>query len=347
MSGTAKVNIEYYFNNREDAPLVDVRSPAEYAHAHIPGAVNIPLFDNEERAIVGTLYKKSGKESAVLKGLEIVGPKLSSFVKEARKIAPRKKIFIHCWRGGMRSESMAWLFETSGIQSTIITGGYKAYRQHIKAAFAQPALFLILGGMTGSGKTYILKNLKKLGEQIIDLEGLANHKGSAFGGIAQGQQPSTEQFENNLFEEWIKLDLKKPVWLEDESKAIGKVHIPEEIFTKMRKSKVIEVRRSKAKRVEILKKDYAALDPGELKQSVLRISKRLGGQKTKEIVNAIEHKEFGPAIGMVLDYYDKTYTKGLGSREPSTIFPVSLQDNDLEENAKIVQQFVQDKFIVS
>jgi tRNA 2-selenouridine synthase len=347
MADAIKVNIEFFLNHRDNAPLVDVRSPAEYAHAHIPEAINIPLFNNEERAIVGTLYKKSGKETSILKGLEIVGPKLASFVKKARDLAPGKKIFIHCWRGGMRSESMAWLFETSGIQSTIIEGGYKAYRQYLKNAFDQPAIFLILGGMTGSGKTYILRNLKMLGEQVIDLEGLANHKGSAFGGIAQDQQPSTEQFENNLFEEWNKLNFKKPVWLEDESKAIGKVHIPDEIFTKMRESKVIELKRSKAQRVEILKNDYATLDPEELKQSVLRISKRLGGLKTREIIEAIEHKNFGEAIGMVLDYYDKTYVKGLESRNPFTVFPVYLQDNDLKENAKTVQQFVQHEFILS
>ncbi len=347
MADTTKVNVEYFLDHRQDAPLVDVRSPAEYSHAHIPGAVNIPLFDNEERAIVGTLYKKSGKEAAILKGLEITGPKLTAFVKKARTIAPHKKLFIHCWRGGMRSESMAWLFETSGIQSTIIEGGYKAYRQYIKAAFDQPTVFLILGGMTGSGKTYILRNLKMLGEQVVDLEGLANHKGSAFGGIAQDQQPSTEQFENNLFEEWSNLNLKKPVWLEDESKAIGKVHIPGEIFVKMRKSKVIEIRRSKEQRVKILEDDYAALDPEELKQSVLRISKRLGGLKTKEIIDAIENKSFGNAIGMVLDYYDKTYLKGLGSRDPSTIFPVYLQSDNLMENAKTVRHFVREEFILS
>ncbi len=339
MVNAVKINIEYFLQNQENIPLIDVRSPAEYEHAHIPGAFNIPLFDNEERAIVGTLYKNSGKESAVLKGLEIVGPKMVSFVKEARKLTPAKKLYIHCWRGGMRSESMAWLFETSGINSIIIEGGYKAYRQYIKRAFNRKASFLILGGMTGSGKTSILKKLKLLGEQVIDLEGIAKHKGSAFGGIAQDQQPSTEQFENNLYEGWRKFDLNKPIWLEDESKSIGRVQIPDEIFIRMRQSSVIEIKMSKVQRIEILEKDYTKLDPEELIQSTLRIRKRLGGLKTRESIEAIKQKNFNLAIDIVLDYYDKSYMKGLSSREQQTLFLINIEETDPEVNAKIIQDF--------
>jgi len=339
MVNAVKINIEYFLQNQGNIPLIDVRSPAEYKHAHIPGALNLPLFDNEERAIVGTLYKKSGKETAVLKGLEIVGPKMVAFVKEARKLAPTKRLYIHCWRGGMRSESMAWLFETSGINSLIIEGGYKAYRQYIKKAFANEASFIILGGMTGSGKTAILNKLKLLGEQVIDLEGIAKHKGSAFGGINQDQQPSTEQFENNLYKEWRKFDLNKPIWLEDESKSIGRVQIPDEIFLRMRQSRVIEIKMPKTQRIAILEKDYTRLDPEELIQSTLRISKRLGGLKTRESIEAIKNNNFNLAIDIVLDYYDKSYMKGLNSREPQTLFPINIEEIDPEVNAKIIQNF--------
>ncbi len=339
MVNAVKINIEYFLQKQENIPLIDVRSPAEYKHAHIPGALNLPLFDNEERAIVGTLYKKSGKESAVLKGLEIVGPKMVSFVKEARKLAPAKKLYIHCWRGGMRSESMAWLFETSGITSIILEGGYKAYRQYIKKAFNREAYFLILGGMTGSGKTAILNKLKLLKEQVIDLEGIAKHKGSAFGGINQDQQPSTEQFENNIYEEWRKFDFNEPIWLEDESKSIGRVQIPDEIFLRMRQSKVIEIKMPKTQRIKILEKDYTRLDSEELIQSTLRISKRLGGLKTQESIEAIKNKNFSLAIEIVLDYYDKSYMKGLNSRDPQTLFPIKINEIDPEETAKIIRNF--------
>ena len=339
MVNAVKINIEYFLQNQENFPLIDVRSPAEYEHAHIPGAHNIPLFDNKERAIVGTLYKNSGKESAILKGLEIVGPKMVSFVKRARKLAPAKSLFIHCWRGGMRSESMAWLFDTSGIKSTIIEGGYKAYRQYIKRAFSQKSSFLILGGMTGSGKTAILKKIQLFGEQVIDLEGIAKHKGSAFGGIAQDQQPTTEQFENNLYEELRMFDLNKPIWLEDESKSIGRVQIPDEIFLRMRQSRVIEIKMPKIQRIKILEKEYTNLDPEELIQSTLRISKRLGGLKTRESIEAIKHKKFNHAIETVLVYYDKSYMKGLSNRDQQTLFPINIEGIDPEVNARIIRNF--------
>ena len=164
-------------------PLVDVRTPAEFAHGHICGAHNIPLFSNDERAEVGTTYKQAGREQAILLGFDLTGSKWSGFIKQALEIAPSEKIAVHCWRGGMRSGAMAWCLNLYGFDVYLLTGGYKHYRRRVLDIFAEKFDIRILGGLTGSGKTKVLHQLKALGEQVIDLEGLAGHQGSAFGSM--------------------------------------------------------------------------------------------------------------------------------------------------------------------
>ena len=164
---------EEFLQQAKLLPIIDVRSPAEWESGHIPGAINIPIFTNDERAKVGTRYKQSGKEQAIEMGLEFVGPKMLQFVKEAKKIAKDKRVLLHCWRGGMRSKSMAWLFELAGLETIILKGGYKAYRNYIREQFNKPANLIVLGGFTGSGKTDILKEIEKLGQQFLDIESIA------------------------------------------------------------------------------------------------------------------------------------------------------------------------------
>ena len=340
MNLSEKVGIESFFQQQAKLPIMDVRSPGEFEHAHIPGSYNLPLFDNNERAVVGTIYKNSGNEDAVLKGLEIVGPKMVNLVKEAKKIASGNETFIHCWRGGMRSESMAWLLEMSGIKCFIVEGGYKADRRYIKRELAKPASFLILGGMTGSGKTRILKALKELGEQIIDIEQLANHRGSSFGGIGQESQPSTEQFENDLYSKWRNLDRNRTIWLEDESKSIGKVKIPDEIFLRMRQSPVIQLLVEKEIRVQALLSEYAKLDTEELKNAILRIQKKLGG------LDAIDNEDFTLAIEYSLNYYDRAYLKGLGTRQTKSLYPLELESTEPLTNARKILAFVSSSKLV-
>src|ERR1700759_4202769 len=164
-------------------PIADVRTPAEFAHGHIPGAFNLPLFSNEERVLVGTTYKQVGKEAAILLGFDLTGAKWSGFIREALEIAPKKKIALHCWRGGMRSGAMAWALDLYGFDVYLLTRGYKHYRRRGLDTFAEKLNIRILGGLTGSGKTKVLHQLKSLGEQVIDLEDLAQHQGSAFGSM--------------------------------------------------------------------------------------------------------------------------------------------------------------------
>ncbi len=317
-----------------DIPIIDVRSPGEFAQAHIPGAINLPLFDNDERAKVGTIYKKQNKDKAILAGLDIVGPKMAKFVVKAKKIAKNNKILIHCWRGGMRSGSMAWLFKTAGLNVEILEGGYKAYRQFIKNELAKQANITILSGSTGSGKTDILKELKKLGEQIIDLEGIAHHKGSAFGAIGEKKQHSTEQFENNLYKAWSKLNLHKRIWIEDESKAIGLNHIPDEIFLQMRQAPVIKINVPKEVRIKRLVKDYTYADKEVLIYHLNRIKKRLGPNETKLAIESVQNGDMTYAVNLSLTYYDKAYNHGLLKRELKTVSELNLTEDNPKETAK-------------
>ncbi len=324
-------------------PLVDVRSPAEFAQGHIPGAVNIPLFNNDERAIVGIGYKNGGKEHAVQLGLEIVGPKLSGFVKEAKRLAPQKEILVHCWRGGMRSGSMAWLFETAGLKAYTLEGGYKAYRRFIRQQFSRPVKMRVLGGFTGSGKTDILKILEKQGEQFLDIEAIAHHKGSVFGPLGQEPQPTNEQFENNLADAWRKFDFSKPVWVEDESRQLGKCVLPDPLFLQIRNAPMVKIMVPKPEREKRLVKEYGLFKKEELAGLLAKIRERLGGQYLKEALNELEKGNLRTVAGIALRYYDKAYDHGAAQRPQEKVFELELEKDDPQENAKTILKFMEDK----
>ena len=184
---------------RKKSPLlIDTRSEKEYEKAHIPGAVNIPILNNEHRHIVGTIYKEEGRQAAVMKGFELVGPLFKEKMEMALQLAEGREVFVYCWRGGMRSNILAWLLKMAGLRVTLLQGGYKAFRNYLLPILDVEYKIIILGGQTGSGKTEMLSLLKSAGEQVIDLEHLASHKGSAFGLLGMPEQPSQEQFENML-----------------------------------------------------------------------------------------------------------------------------------------------------
>jgi tRNA 2-selenouridine synthase len=334
-----KVSTETFLELAKELCIIDVRSPSEYAKAHIPNAINIPLFSDEERAKVGTAYKKQGKEIATLIGLEIVGPKMRTMAEKARKISKGKKLLVHCWRGGMRSESMAWLFEKVGVECILLRGGYKSYRRFSKNQLTQAKKIVILSGSTGSGKTDVLKAIQNQGEQIIDLEGLAHHKGSAFGAIGEPEQDSTEQFENNLFDAFNQLDLNRRIWIEDESKAIGKNYIPDELFKPMRSAKVIRINIPKEERIARLVEEYTHVDKALLIYHLNRISKRLGPQHAKAAIEAVEKDDMQQAVDIALTFYDKAYLYGLSKREEDQIFEINLEHDCPEKNAGELIEF--------
>ncbi len=336
-----KLNIEEFLDKAKSFPLIDVRSPAEYEKGHIPGAINVPVFDNDERAKVGTMYKQVGRDKAILLGLEIVEDKLAGFVKKVKNIASEKKVLVHCWRGGMRSERFAGLLEQAGFEAHTLERGYKAYRNFILESFEREASILILGGMTGSGKTEALPYLAKSGHQVLNLEEIANHKGSAFGHLGQESQPTTEQFHNDISVIWHKFDLNKTIWIEDESQAIGTVRIPEPLFLQMRKSPVIKMELGREIRAKRLIKEYAMFDNEQLKKVILKIEKRLGGLNTKNALDALGKKDYLAVADITLRYYDKAYNYGLSKRNPDSIFPVRLEKDDPYQNAKLIEQFIE------
>ena len=334
-----KISVKEFFRLSKEIPVIDVRSPKEFDLGHIPNAHNIPIFSNEERAIVGTKYKQEGREPAILVGLEIVGSKLRSFANTARKLAKKNTLLVHCWRGGMRSSSMAWLFETVGIKTYILEGGYKAFRSYGKSQLATSENLIILGGLTGSGKTETLLKIKEKGEQVVDLEGLAHHKGSAFGALGQEPQLPNEQFENNLIYEWLDLNLTKPIWLEDESHSIGSNWLPNELFKLMRKAPVLKMELPKQERIKRLINEYAGFDTKYLEECVLKIGKRLGGQNVKQALESLEKGDLSTVADLTLVYYDKSYGHGLNTRDENSIFPVPLESDEPQKNAEILIEF--------
>lgn len=328
-----RLDIREFLAKRERWPVIDVRSPGEFEKGHIVGALNLPLFDNEERAKIGTIYKRQGKEEAISHGLKLVGVKLKSFYGFARKNAPKRKVLIHCWRGGMRSASMANFFEGLGFETAVLSGGYKSYRRFIRETIENYSGELrVLGGYTGSGKTEILGRLRQKGEQIIDLEQLARHKGSAFGNPRRLALPSQETFENLFGESLMRIDPEKPLWLEDESVQIGSVHIPQKFFVKMREARVYRVIVSREQRIQRLAQEYAQTPRENLVESIRKIQKRLGGQRTKACLFAIEKGNYEEAISTVLDYYDKTYEFGISKRDPENITEIPFDWNDSDSS---------------
>lgn len=296
------------------SPILDVRSPGEYDHGHIPGAASFPLFSDDERARVGTCYKQVGREAAVELGFDIAGPKCGEFIRAAKALAPDRHLRVHCWRGGMRSGGMGWILELAGFTVHTLVGGYKAYRRWVRETLAIPKPILILGGMTGSGKTLILQELAALGEHVLDLEDLANHRGSSFGALLLPPQPSTEHYENLLAQQWVELEGNRSVWLEAESRRVGTCRIPNELFAQMEAASAVEVVRSVDERLDLLVDIYGEASTEELTEATERIRKRLGGDRTKTAIDFIQAGNLRAACAIILDYYDCAYRYDLERR---------------------------------
>jgi tRNA 2-selenouridine synthase len=331
-----RVEAEEFLSIGETIPIIDVRSPGEFMSGHIPGAFNIPLFSDEQRAIVGTKYKKEGRQDAIVEGIRLSGPEMHSKLSTAISLAKEGKLLVHCWRGGMRSEAMAWLFSLGGIETLLLEGGYKAYRNHILDKLSAKRKMIVLGGMTGSSKTHILRKISLIGHQVVDLEKMANHKGSAFGSLGQPPQPSTEQFANDLFSEWQKLDPQLPVWLEDESRNIGTVFLPEIFYNNMQEAKTVVLMMDIKTRLPRLMEEYSVYPPEVLRASLMKISKRLGGDNTHEALEAIDTGDISRAIEISLRYYDKAYQHSIRRKASADIIFVETDTDDVEVNAQKV-----------
>lgn len=330
-----KITVEEFIKISKLYPVVDVRSESEFKHAHVPGAYNLSLFNDEERKIVGTIYKQQSREQAIKKGLEYFGPKMKEMILFAERTNrtlenDNKTFIVHCWRGGMRSAAVAWLLDMYGFKVYTLVGGYKAFRNWVLVQFAKPREINIVGGYTGSGKTILLQELEKGGEAIIDLEGIAGHRGSAFGRIGLPEQTSVEMFENKLALALENIETKyanKAIWIEDESQRIGAVSIPHAFWEKMRKSLVYFIDIPFEKRLAYIVETYGRLDQKELAAATIRIQKKLGGLETKTAIDYLDNDDLESCFSILLKYYDKLYLKSL-----------KLRGNTKNEESEIVSK---------
>ena len=342
-----RIHIEQFMELAGRLPVLDVRSPSEYAHAHMPGAISFPLFTDEERKLVGTTYKQQSREEAIKIGLDLFAPKMRRMVEEVEKLLQQfkasrnqikpgtsKSILVYCWRGGMCSGAVSWLLDMYGFKVYTLIGGYKVFRNYILDTFTLPFNFKILGGYTGSGKTETLKELESLGQTIVDLEAIAGHKGSAFGNIGLPPQPGQEMFENILglqlrakIEKGEKRALNagfthspyaiqnSPIWLEDESQRIGLVNLPRALWETMRHSKIFFMDVPFEERLKHLVEEYGSLDRSQMIEAIGRIREKLGGLNAKAAIQLLEDGNTIESFRILLKYYDKFYFKALHNRE--------------------------------
>lgn len=345
-----KIAIEEFLKLAKQDPVLDVRSPGEYKHAHIPTAYSLPLFSDEERKQVGTAYKQQNREAAIKIGLDYFGVKMRKMVEEVETLVVNcnsltespdfknsqngqrstNNVLIHCWRGGMRSAAVAWLLDMYGFKVYLLSGGYKAYRKWVLSQFEKKYNFNIIGGYTGSGKTLLLHELANQNKITIDLEGLANHKGSAFGALENIPQPGQEMFENMLAEKLFVArcslndntnsyatngQQSTAIFLEDESQRIGNLQIPMPLWYTMRKAPVLFMDIPFEQRLNYITEEYGKLKKETLKEAILRIQKRLGGLETKNAIRFLEEDNYKECFRILLSYYDKWYYKGLQNRE--------------------------------
>jgi tRNA 2-selenouridine synthase len=327
------ISVESFLQLSNELPILDVRSPQEYAHAHIPGAFSLPIFTDEQRKIIGTAYKQESRQIAVNNGLNYFSERMKIIPDEATNIwnkwqnlnnasslssssGTSHSFLIHCWRGGMRSEAVAWLLSLYGYKIYLLKGGYKVYRNWVLAQFEKTYSFKILGGYTGSGKTDVLNEMLRNGKAVIDLEGLANHKGSAFGGIGEKKQPSQEMFENLLARALWKNQTGQPdIWLEDESRHIGTMNIPKTMWEQMRLSQLYFLEIPFEERLNYIVTGYGVHDKEALAAAICRIQKKLGGLETKNALQFLSEDNLKECFSILLKHYDKLYLKSLNNRE--------------------------------
>lgn len=327
-----RTDIQSFLKLAETTPILDVRSPSEFEQAHIPNAYSLPLFTNEQRKVVGTAYKQESRETAIKIGLEYFGPNMRNIVEKVEKITGNQsgEVLIHCWRGGMRSGAIAWLLDLYGFKVAVLEGGYKAYRNWVIAQFAAKYKLHIIGGYTGSGKTDLLATLKEAGYAAVDLEGLANHRGSALGGIQQPPQPSQEMFENMLASQLHTHRNTDVIFIEDESQRIGNLQIPNTFWETMVNSTVYFLNIPFEERLHYLLPIYGELPKDRIAHAIQRIKKRLGGLEAKNATQHLENGDVESCFRILLTYYDRWYLRALDTKQ--AVIAVELSKVDRQTN---------------
>lgn len=322
--------------------FVDLRSPKEYQEDHLPGAVNLPLLDDKERHVVGTAYAQDGSDKAKELGLEFVAPKLPGLVGQIRQLGQNKPVVIYCWRGGLRSLAMGRVLELMNVPNYRLQGGYKAFRRYVYEYFQQdlPYKMVVLHGLTGTGKTEIIRELIKMGEPAIDLEGLANNRGSVFGNVGLGEQPTQKRFETCLFSQFQQYAPGSFVVVEGESKRIGRNYVPDNVFRAMQNGIKVLVYDDFSHRVERIIKEYrdgTEDNTQELIKSLSFLTKRLGKKRVDELKELLNAGNILAVVEYLLvNYYDPLYN--LEEIEKECQFTVS--GHNPEQAAQVLKQYL-------
>jgi tRNA 2-selenouridine synthase len=303
---------------------VDVRTPLEYNEDHIPGAINAPLLSNDERVEIGTIHRISGPHAARVRGLDLVSHRIPSMVAAIAEAASGRPLLVYCWRGGLRSRTVTSILELTGYEALQLRGGYKSFRHHVMeffSPFSPPGPLVVIHGMTGIGKTAFLLGLKSNLFTVIDLEGLSCHRGSAFGELGLTQGLTQKRFETLLWESFRVSPPGKPIIVEGESKRIGRISLPGDMYEVMLRSPKVWCEASLETRVRRLIEEYGRPDYREGMEAALnRISKRLRPDKFNEIEGYLKRWELEPfAEELIRHYYDKVYYKGRDWREDAVI----------------------------
>ncbi len=298
----------------QGALFVDARSPGEYAEATIPGAVNVPIFDDGERVRVGTVYKQQGRGVAHRLAVEMVSPKIPAMVDQVARARgdSAQPVVVFCWRGGMRSRALTSFLELAGIPALQLVGGHKGFRALVREFLERGewGRLLVLRGLTGVGKTRLLKRLAEQGYPVLDLEGLANHRGSAFGALGLSAQPTQKSFDASLWDALRRIPVEGFALAEGESKLIGKIALPPRLHQALQVETSLWIEASLDYRVEVILQEYPARD--ELKASfaerILALKRRLGGETVERLLGLLEAGQWQHLVRelMVL-YYDPLY----------------------------------------
>lgn len=298
--------------------IIDVRSPAEFALDHIPGAVNYPVLNNDERIEIGTLYKQVSPFAAKKLGAALVSRNIANHLEHSLLEFPREwRPLIYCWRGGERSGAFTHILNRIGWKAMQLEGGYQGFRRTVIDGLEQAAKdfsFEVICGMTGSGKTRILQELKVLGAQVLDLEALAIHRGSVLGNEPNIEQPSQKGFETNLWNAFQSLDQSRIVFVESESKKVGGVHIPDQLMEKIRNGLCIELRSSTQTRVSWLLREYHHFlsDTDSFKHKLGLLTSRYGKEQIEQWNEAIDAGNFDSLVEeLLVMHYDPSYQSSI------------------------------------
>ena len=331
---TQTIDIDKAVQNK-NAIWIDVRSSREYKKGNYTHSVNIELFNDIEYSKLGEVYKRNGKSESIKSGKKYIHNSLEQILEKISKFK-KYTIYIYCARGGLRSKAFFKILEIHGYKSFVILGGYKSLRNYVLSSFLKTRNIIIIGGNTGSKKTSILKLMKKHNYNTVDLEKIANHRGSAFGDLGLMKQSTQQQFENDLSYEWVNFDNNSNVFVESESRTIGKIVIPSPIYSQMINSHYIRINMNFDRRIKNLISEYGKYPLTHIEHRLKKISRKLGSENFNYAVKLLKNNDlYSFCSHILINYYDKMYKHSLNKRK-TDITTFNIENESLEDIMNLI-----------